>query len=90
MNARRFRNAILLLGLAAGGALVGCELIVDFDRTKIPIEDAGNTADVTPPPSGDGASDSPIGPGGGDAAEDSGDSGDAGDAADEADAPDGD
>ncbi len=61
MNARSFRNAILLLGLAAGGALVGCELIVDFDRTKIPIEDAGATTDgTTPPPAGDGASDAPA------------------------------
>ena len=77
MNARRFRTAILLLGLAAGGALVGCELIVDFDRTKIPIDDAGSNPDsTTPPPSGDGASDAPVdAPGGGDAAEDSGDAG---------------
>ncbi len=88
MNARRFRNAILLLGLAAGGALVGCELIVDFDRTKIPIEDAGNTSDAVSP--SDGQSDAPVvPPGGGDASEDSGDSGnDAADAADAADADD--
>ena len=84
MHARRLRDVILLLTLAAGTVLVGCELIVDFDRTKIPIEDAGTTTDATPPPGPEDA--------GSDAADaaDATDATDGADAADAADASDAD
>jgi hypothetical protein len=37
MKIRKLRNRVLLIA-AAGTFALGCELIVDFDRTKIPVE----------------------------------------------------
>lgn len=51
-----------LIWLVVGTAVVavaGCELVVDFDRSKIPQEgtDAGTLSDVTQPPLSDAAPD---------------------------------
>jgi hypothetical protein len=45
------RRAVVLFALA-GILLSGCELVADFDRSKIPVPDAG--------PAGDGGGDMPI------------------------------
>jgi hypothetical protein len=73
------------LAIAATGAvlLVGCELIVDFDRSKIPVEDTDSGvipipgSDAQPPDTGapdtggeTGAGDGGDGGGGGDAPSD--------------------
>ena len=35
------RNSLVMISLVTAVGLAGCELIVDFDRTKIPVADAG-------------------------------------------------
>lgn len=55
MKTSNIRNAVFLL-LAASALTLGCELIVDFDRTRIPADnadaavvvDAAPAADATP------------------------------------------
>jgi hypothetical protein len=90
MHARRSKKPLLLASLLIASALVfGCELIVDFDRTKIPIEDSGIPEGSVPEGSTPDASDA------GDASDgdaaDAADSSDASDASDaDGDAPDGD
>jgi hypothetical protein len=76
MNAQRIRKTLLLAAMTSM-LLLGCELIVDFDRTKIPVEDAGSV-DATPTETG---TDAPADTGNGDGATDSGT--DAADAADD-------
>jgi hypothetical protein len=80
----KITKLFVLIGSASAMAL-GCELIVDFDRTKIPVE--ASDANVTD----SAVSDAPVDTGT-EAAVDSGDAGaDApDDAADAADAPDAD
>jgi hypothetical protein len=39
----RFRKGVALV-IAAGALGLGCELIVDFDRTKIPVDTADGAA----------------------------------------------
>lgn len=59
MKRTRIRKGLFLLSLASMFAL-GCELIVDFDRTKIPVEstETGPTGDATLP---EASSDAPAG-----------------------------
>jgi hypothetical protein len=85
MHARRSNKAFLLL-LAGSALVVGCELIVDFDRTKIPIEDAGIPETSTNETGAPDATDEVAPEAGSDA--DAADAADSNDAAEEADAPD--
>jgi hypothetical protein len=48
MKINTITRALVLLTVATGALAVGCELIVDFDRTKIPVE---AVADATVPDS---------------------------------------
>ena len=97
MKLSTIRKSLILVFVASIGAL-GCELIVDFDRSQIPVE----TLDATTPDAGGGADtgtdaiaiadasdggDATDTDAGNDADTDAGDAGDAGDAADAADAP---
>lgn len=73
MKTRNITKALLLATIVAGTFLAGCELIVDFDRTRIPVDvseasvaDANVAETSTPAPD---ASDSD---------DDAGDAGDAG------------
>jgi len=69
MNLRRIRRTLfVLVALSMFG--LGCELIVDFDRTQIPVEDAGQF-DATQPETGTDASDAQA------EASEAGDAGDA-------------
>ena len=84
MKLRKIRNRIILVA-AVGTLALGCELIVDFDRTKIPVEgtDAATSdssidasidtsqPDTSVADAADGAAD-----GGGDAADDAADAAD--------------
>jgi hypothetical protein len=47
MKTRKLTHALLLFSLTCGAFGLGCELIVDFDRTKIPVPDAGPTLDAS-------------------------------------------
>jgi hypothetical protein len=38
MKISKIQKGLVLLTITAGVFAVGCELIVDFDRTKIPVE----------------------------------------------------
>lgn len=80
MNPVRIRKGLILLSLASMFAL-GCELIVDFDRTKIPVEstETGAPGDAALP---DVATDAPTGDATTDADAETPDAADAGDAAD--------
>jgi hypothetical protein len=40
MQIRKITKALVLVIASSGAFALGCELIVDFDRTKIPVEDA--------------------------------------------------
>ena len=73
MKFSRIRKG-LVLAVAASALGLGCELIVDFDRTKIPVE-GSDGAVITGDSSIDATFDSAVPP-------------DAADAADSADAPD--
>jgi len=58
------RRAVALLAIAVS-LLAGCELVADFDRSKIPTPDAGPGADGGEMPVDDaGAPDSAIDAGG--------------------------
>ncbi len=53
-NTRSLKKVVLLATLASSFVL-GCELIVDFDRTRIPVEGGdATTADVVTPPADTG------------------------------------
>jgi hypothetical protein len=73
MKFSRIRKG-LVLGIAASALGLGCELIVDFDRTKIPVEGSDSAV-----PTGDGSVDATF---------DTSVPGDAADAADSADSAD--
>lgn len=75
MKISKIQKGLVFGVLSAMAFLAGCELIVDFDRTKIPVD----TADVEVP--GEGGS--PV-DGGTDDATPGDDAGDAGDASDDA------
>lgn len=45
MKTRNITKALLLATIVTGTFLAGCELIVDFDRTRIPVD--VNEASVT-------------------------------------------
>ncbi|MBX3185613.1 MAG: hypothetical protein KF819_01305 [Labilithrix sp.] len=49
MKVKKLRKGLALV-IAASAFGLGCELIVDFDRTKIPVEGT----DATPQPTPDG------------------------------------
>jgi hypothetical protein len=88
MNAPRIKRTLFLIAFGSMFAL-GCELIVDFDRTKSPVADAG-AVDAAPQDSSvpDAEADAPA-----DAPSDApqaSDASDAGEDADAADAADGD
>lgn len=98
MKLSTIRKSLFFVFAVSVGAM-GCELIVDFDRTKIPVEtvdadipgtDAGTdtgTDAIAETDGGEDASDD-GGDDGGDATTDAEtDAGDAGDASDAADAP---
>jgi len=55
MKTIKVQKALILVSIAAGVLAAGCELIIDFDRTKIPVEnvDAGGAIDAAS--LGDGA-----------------------------------
>ncbi|MGD0677413.1 MAG: hypothetical protein ABSC94_18490 [Polyangiaceae bacterium] len=84
MSAKRWRNGWWIVAIGALGmtrAIAGCELLVDFDRSKIPEQ--GTDASFEPDSAIDGAP--PIAADGGDAAMDAGlDVADGGDGADAA------
>jgi hypothetical protein len=85
MKLSSIRKGVLFVVVAATFGL-GCELIVDFDRTKIPVE--GNDAAIVTDASLDAPIDTSVAETGTDAA-DAADTSVA-DAGNEADAPDGD
>ncbi|HVJ93694.1 MAG TPA: hypothetical protein VM580_28020 [Labilithrix sp.] len=58
MKITRIQRGLVLLIVAAGTFAVGCELIVDFDRTKIPVDSQeASVADVNVPDSSGSLSD---------------------------------
>jgi hypothetical protein len=38
MKINKIQKSLIFVIIATGACAVGCELIVDFDRTKIPVE----------------------------------------------------
>lgn len=93
MQHAKITRPLVLLALLAVAALAGCELIVDFDRSTIPVEDAGVPDATTPPPpvdsgvdAADAAGDGAVTDDGGDAGDGSDDAGGDADAGDDADA----
>ena len=74
MKISKIQKGLVVLTVIAGMFAAGCELIVDFDRTKIPVEvSETGTPDVNVPETStsDGGSD------GGDSGGDDSDGGDA-------------
>ncbi len=57
MNTKNFFRFSALFAVAL--PLVACELLVDFDRTKIPADDAGTVVDSSVPV-GDASTDSAV------------------------------
>jgi hypothetical protein len=50
MTNNKIQKFLVLVTLSAGVFAVGCELIVDFDRTKIPVEvTEASVVDSAPP-----------------------------------------
>lgn len=58
MNTRVKKTFLFLLLAAMGG--LGCELIVDFDRTKIPVDDAGAVDAAPADATNDVVEDAPV------------------------------
>lgn len=88
MNPSKIKKA-LVLTIASSAFALGCELIVDFDRTKIPVEGAAEAGtDATTPDTGapDTGTDTGATDAGTDATDAATDAADASDAADDADA----
>ena len=89
MKISKIQKGLVLVTVALGMFAIGCELIVDFDRTLIPVEETDgatldvNVPDTTPPAEAGGDADATTEPDA-DAGEGT-DSGDA-DAATDADA----
>jgi hypothetical protein len=78
MKISKIQKGLVLTTITTGVFLAGCELIVDFDRTKIPVEiseAAPGDANVqeTAPPTGDGGGDGGADAGETDAADAGGD-----------------
>lgn len=46
MKASNVRKAVFLV-ISTGALALGCELVVDFDRTKIPVEGADSAVETT-------------------------------------------
>jgi hypothetical protein len=46
MKTIKVQKALILVSIAAGVLAAGCELIVDFDRTKIPVENIDSGGDA--------------------------------------------
>ena len=85
MKVSRLRKG-LLFAIAASTLALGCELIVDFDRTKIPVDSTDGSV-----PTSDGSIDATLDTNQPDTSTaDAADAADTSDAASEADAPDGD
>ena len=82
MKVSRLRKG-LLFAIAASTLALGCELIVDFDRTKIPVDSTDGSV-----PTSDGSIDATLDTNQPDTS--TADAADTSDAASEADAPDGD
>ena len=76
MKTTPYTKALILVSIAAGMFAAGCELIVDFDRTKIPVESVDSGGLIDAAGLGDGA------------VTDAGNTSDAADAANEEDASD--
>ena len=61
MKITKIHKGLVLVTIVAGMFAVGCELIVDFDRTKIPVETSEasvpdvNVPETTTPEAGTGA-----------------------------------
>jgi hypothetical protein len=90
MKTSKLQKGLVLVTITAGVFAVGCELIVDFDRTKIPVETTeASAADANVPegstvlPGDSGAGDADAEPTSDADAESPDDAGDAGDAADQ-------
>ena len=50
MKISKIKKGLVLVGILSGMLVAGCELIVDFDRTRIPVGTADvNVPDATPP-----------------------------------------
>jgi hypothetical protein len=49
MKIKKIRFALVLLTLASLASAIGCELVVDFDRQRIPAEDGGVIPDSAIP-----------------------------------------
>jgi hypothetical protein len=81
MKTSTMKKALVLVTVSSAFAL-GCELIVDFDRTKIPVEGAAETGvpDVSAATPESGTPDTGAPVDGGQDATDAADAGDAGDA----------
>jgi hypothetical protein len=65
MTHNKIQKFLVLVTLSAGVFAAGCELIVDFDRTKIPVEvTEASVADSSPgsdsAPASDGATDAAV------------------------------
>lgn len=89
MKITKIHKGLLLIAMASGAGAIGCELIVDFDRTRIPVDTTeASIPDTGPLPeaSTDAPADAPVDgeadadPGDGGDLSDAGDAGDAGDA----------
>jgi hypothetical protein len=80
MKISKIQKGLVLLTITAGVFAAGCELIVDFDRTKIPVEvNEASIPDVNVP---DTTSPTEAGSDAGDASDGSSSDDDAGDAGD--------
>ena len=55
MKTIKVQKALILVSIAAGVLAAGCELIVDFDRTKIPVENIDSGGLIDAASLGDGA-----------------------------------
>jgi hypothetical protein len=55
MKTIKVQKALILVSIAAGVLAAGCELIVDFDRTKIPVENIDSGGMIDAASLGDGA-----------------------------------
>ena len=83
MKLQKTKKALVLVGLFSTIGL-GCELIVDFDRTKIPVEEVPETGGPDAPEVDTGTGGDTGAP---DATQDAPTTNDAGDAGDASDAP---
>jgi hypothetical protein len=80
MKISKITQGLVLLAIASGALVAGCELIVDFDRTRIPIEGGDATIPDSGAPTPDSGAPTPDS---GTPTTDAGDAGDISDAADD-------